>query len=73
MMIPPLIRIGPIPYNEIHDSERRQTYVALVRNRGWTMVKFDGRIGAFRDTEAGPHEPVIHAEHIVCWMPQDGS
>lgn len=72
-MIPPLIRTGPPPPpNRIN---QKIGYVVLVQHRGWCIAKWYRNGGILIDTDQSLPEPrrVIHPNHILCWMPEDGS
>lgn len=71
MMIPPMVRTGPIP--EPYEDNIAASYVVLTR-RGWHIIRrsaADPRILVNIDMATSQFH--IHSSDILCWMPADGS
>lgn len=73
MMIPPIVRFGPLPENT-PDTYGKQ-YVVLTHDE-WDIVSWYD----WRDHNGNPmlerHRTdgsLLYPAHVFCWMPQDGS
>jgi len=73
MMIPPVIRMGPPPLPK--KSGDSTGYVVLAEKRGWFIVKWHTGYGCLWDMDRSVPEDRrgIHPDHVLCWMPEDGS
>lgn len=69
MMIPPLVRIGPIPST----AQQGERFAVLHREFGWLIATKAAADGYFyRRDDHGQRAP-LHNDNVLCWMPQDGS
>lgn len=68
MMIPPLVRIGPVPRDSGGDAE----YVVLFRGAGWQHVRWTDKTG-MPMLERVRSGILQYPENALCWMPQDGT
>lgn len=71
MMIPPLIRTGPLPEPNEHNA--KDGYVVLTRS-GWHIIRrshTDPRI--FANVDMATSQFHIHPSDVLCWMPENGS
>ena len=72
MMIPPLVRTGPIP--RPHLNRGHHDYLVLTAADGWLMMSWwSGQPDHLQATTNLRLRLTLDDPRILCWMPQDGS
>lgn len=72
MMIPPLVRIGPIP--RPHLNRCVHEYLILTAAEGWVMTSWwHGQPDNLQARGNIQLNIQLNDPRILCWMPQDGS
>lgn len=72
MMIPPVIRIGPPPRPNAGEWKRG---IVVLTKRGWIIARWCRVTGLLEDIDRAIPATwrLMHPEHVLCWMPEDGS
>lgn len=68
MMLPPIVRVGPLPAPR-HDTLHLK--YAVLTPRGWTIAQWTTFGYLLENGDQG--STAISPDRVLCWMPADGS